>query len=393
MRVLILPSFYPTADEPNRGVFFQEQARLCLSKDVEIHVLFYELRSLKKIKFYKNWKNRFQIKSYNENGLMVYRCHAWNIVPTQFKLGNKIWVEASFKLFEKYVKLYGVPDLIHVQSAFPAANLAYRIMQKYNVPYFINEHSSKIKLGHFSASEVKNYEIIFKEAIRIVAVSKSLKELISNKFSIPSNRIQVIPNFINTDFFSPSMAKSENVNSLTFLTVCFLEKNKRVDRLIDAFYEGFKNDKSVKLIIGGDGSERSNILQKIEAYELGDQITLTGSLLQTQVRDEMQQCDCFILPSETETFGVVLIEAMATGKPVIATRSGGPEDFVIDEVGLLAQKDVSSIAAALLEMKTNISSYDSIAIRQYVIDNFSAQSVVSKVTGLYKEISGYFSQQ
>lgn len=359
---------------------------MCVREDVEIHVLNYELRSLKKIKYFANWKNRFQTRAYYENNLMVYRCHAWNIIPTKYKLGEDLWVRASYKLFKRYIKSYGIPDVIHVQSAFPAAKVVGRIKKEYNIPFFINEHSSRVRLGTFSPKEKKYYEDIFRSARFIIAVSETFGKLIERRFSTPLGSIRIIPNFINADFFSPDKTVLKSGLEMRFLAVCFLEKNKQIDRLLDAFYQAFKLDKNVKLVIGGDGSEKENIINKIKDYNLQDQVTLTGSLSQEQVRDQMRLCDCFVLASKTETFGVVLIEAMAVGKPVIATRSGGPEDFVTNQVGILAENNLDSIKEALLEMRENIDNYHPETIRGYIMRNFSSESTSNRVIELYKEI-------
>lgn len=386
MRVLILPSFYPTQDEPNRGIFFQQQAQLCVRDDVEIHVLFYELRSLKKLKAFKNLKNFFQTKAYQEKNLLVYRCHAWNIVPTQYKLGTEIWINASFRLFQKYVSQYGLPDFIHVQSAFAAGKLAYLINKKYNVPYFINEHASSVKLGNFSVEEIENLKKYYNKAYCVVAVSEPFKNLIVERFSINADHIRVIPNFIDIDFFKPQIHSEPQGQKIHFLTVCFLEKKKGLDRLIDAFYEAFKGNMQVKLTIGGEGPMKPLLISQIEKYHLQDQITMLGALSQQAVKEQMRLCSSFVLASRVETFGVVLIEAMAMGKPVVATRCGGPEDFVVDEVGILAENNLDAVKDALLTMSHNLNKFDNGIIRKYIEDNFSASAVSNKVIALYEEI-------
>ncbi|WP_184542700.1 glycosyltransferase [Mucilaginibacter sp. FT3.2] len=389
MRVLILPSFYPTEDEPNRGIFFQQQAQLCVRDDVEIHVLFYELRSLKKLKALKNLKNFFQTKGYQEKNLLVYRCHAWNIIPTQYKLGTEIWINASFRLFQKYVSEYGLPDFIHVQSAFAAGKLAYLINKRYNLPYFINEHASSVKFGKFSVEEIENLKKYYNKAYCVVAVSEPFKNLIAERFSINANHIRVIPNFIDVDFFKPPVDSEPQSSTTLFLTVCFLEKKKGLDRLIDAFYEMFKGNMQVKLTIGGEGPMKPVLIKQIEKYQLQDQITMLGALSQQAVKEQMGLCSSFVLTSNIETFGVVLIEAMAMGKPVVATRSGGPEDFVTEDVGILAENNPDAVKDALLTMSNGFNKYNKGIIRKYIVDNFSASAVSDKVIALYKEIKDW----
>lgn len=386
MRVLILPSFYPTDDEPNRGIFFQQQAQLCVREDIEIHVVYNELRSLKKLKLLKNLKNFFQVRAYQEKNLLVYRRHSWNLIPTHYKSGQEAWIKASFKLFKKYIAKYGLPDIIHVQSAFAAGKLIDLIHQKYGIPYFINEHASSVKHGMFSEEHVQGLKKYYSNAYCVVAVSDPFKNLIAERFFVDQSHIRVIPNFINTDFFDPGTISDSKGQSAHFLIVCFLERKKALDRLIDTFYENFKGNKSIKLAIGGDGPMKPLLMEQIEKYKLQDQITLLGALSQQQVRDEMKRCSSFVLPSHVETFGVVLIEAMAMGKPVVATISGGPEDFVTAETGLLVENTFEGVKDGLLKMSGTFNQYKAADIRKYVLDNFSGQAVSQRVVDLYREI-------
>jgi glycosyltransferase involved in cell wall biosynthesis len=106
-----------------------------------------------------------------------------------------------------------------------------------------------------------------------------------------------------------------------------------------------------------------------------------------QVRDYLQQVDVFVLPSLYETFGVVIIEALASGKPVIATKCGGPECVVTDLNGLLVPRnDVESLADALVKMKECLKLYDPSLIRQDCIDRFSAKEVTKQLEIIYQEI-------
>jgi glycosyltransferase involved in cell wall biosynthesis len=159
-----------------------------------------------------------------------------------------------------------------------------------------------------------------------------------------------------------------------------------VDRLIEAFNIAFNGDKNIRLKIGGYGSEKALLLKLIEKYNLTEQVILLGELPQSKVKQEMDRCDCFVLGSDVETFGVVLIEAMAMGKPVIATKSGGPEDIVTPEVGLLVEKNINDIAEALKHITTFADNYNPDTIRNYVLDNYSQTAVSKRVTDLYREI-------
>lgn len=103
----------------------------------------------------------------------------------------------------------------------------------------------------------------------------------------------------------------------------------------------------------------------------------------------MTSCDCFVLPSRYETFGVVYIEAMACGKPVIATACGGPDDFVTPDNGLLVPvEEVSALEHAMQHMITSSHQYDSDRIRASVQTRFSSQAVAGQLEQIYNTILG-----
>jgi glycosyltransferase involved in cell wall biosynthesis len=109
-------------------------------------------------------------------------------------------------------------------------------------------------------------------------------------------------------------------------------------------------------------------------------------LNRAQVCESLQQSDCFIMPSKSESLGVVYIEAIACGKPVIATNCGGPADIINDGNGLLVETgNVDAIANAMIYMIEHGKEYNSEFIRQDFLQRFSRQPVVKKVKQFYDE--------
>ena len=389
MRVLVLPSFYPTRDDPNRGIFFKEQSSNCVSVDLEIDILYNERRSLKKIFSRSSWINYFQICSGYENNLFVYRRHSWNLLPTKTRVGQKIWAYFSYKLFERYIKDRGQPDIIHVQSAFYAGEVANKIFLKYKIPYLIQEHSTLVVKTEFNYFYKHYFRAIYFRAKKIVSVSNKLKMELVDKFDIPDSSISVIHNFVDTDFFSPEaplLSTNQKPAGFLFFALSFLNSNKRVDRLIRCFGKAFENIPDVFLYVGGKGEEMTELKSLISQLGLTSKIRLLGELNRVHARDWLNLCDSFVLPSDIETFGVVLIEALSMGKPVIATRCGGPEDIVTDSVGMLIDRTEVEIILALQTMFTKADQYDAAFIRNYAIDNFSVRPIAPQLINLYNAI-------
>ena len=99
----------------------------------------------------------------------------------------------------------------------------------------------------------------------------------------------------------------------------------------------------------------------------------------------MRECDAFVLPSKYETFGKVVIEAMASGLPAIVTKSGGPESYIIHgENGLIIEQNQIQLEEAMISMMER--KWDSQAIRDYVVKNFSEEVVVKKLEEIYESL-------
>ena len=112
-----------------------------------------------------------------------------------------------------------------------------------------------------------------------------------------------------------------------------------MDLTIEAFIDAFKGSDKVFLTIFGEGPERQKLEELVRINKMEKQIKLMGMQSRKVIADYLKECDCFVLASQTETFGVVYIEAMASGLPVIATKCGGPESFVNEENGVLIPVD------------------------------------------------------
>ena len=183
-----------------------------------------------------------------------------------------------------------------------------------------------------------------KNADKIRTLTYIAQKELKDKF--PRKKYFVFPTFTDIDIF---LNEKDTVFKKYILTVAVLSPIKSTETLIDAFSRIRRQFPEFKLIIAGDGPSLENLKLKVKNKKLQEAVVFTGKLSLEGVRDVMRDCYVFVLPSLSEGFGRVLIEAMALSKPVIATKVGGVPEIVKDgENGFLIEpKDPDALAAKL----------------------------------------------
>jgi len=275
-------------------------------------------------------------------------------------------------------------DLIHAQVSFPAGYVAMCLAAEHRIPFAVSEHMSPFPFRHFErhGAVVADVAEPLRRARCVTAVSRALAGEIRAKIGVEA---VVLPNGVDETFFTPAPRTPQG---FTFLTVANLEHQKGIDDLLQAI--ALVGPLSgVRYRLAGRGSRGGAYRALAGRLGVQDRVEWLGQLGRTEVRDAMRECDCFVLTSRHESFGVVYAEATACGKPVIATRCGGPEDIVHDGNGVLVPVgDVAGIARALTTMVGRAREYDAGAIRADFESRFASRSVSQRLVALYHELAG-----
>ena len=171
-------------------------------------------------------------------------------------------------------------------------------------------------------------------------------------------------------------AKREKLdNPFTFLSIALLRSEKRLDLLIKAFAKLHKIIPNIVLTIIGDGPEKSNLQLLSQKLQINDRVNFIGYQKKAVVADVIRDHDALVLSSDVETFGVVLVEAMTVGLPVIATKCGGPESIVLPETGILIEPNNSTeLYTAMKNIIDKYDEFDSIKIREIALKVYSDNS-------------------
>lgn len=377
-KILIIPSWYPNYKGDIGGSFFREQAIALNKKGYSVSIIYPQIRTVRDLKGI--FTKRYGFQKYIDEGVFTYKWHSVNFIVRSKKALKKKWIKFGLYLFNMYIRDHGLPHIIHVHSMRYAGFLALEIKKIYGVPYIITEHSSAYALNLVKKFELTELQSVVDYSDYNIAVSKRFCKLLNTLFR--NDNWHFLPNIVEDSFLSlPLSSSSQNFN---FLSVSALKKNKSIDNLIKAFSLICDDLDDTNLIIGGDGPEYGELYKLINQLNLSGRVRLLGQLDRNTVKHYMSNCSVFILPSKYETFGVVVIEALAAGKPVIATRSGGPESTINEQVGILVDTDdIEGLALAMRTIYNNYCSYSPEHIRSYCYHHFSENSVLSALDKIY----------
>lgn len=281
------------------------------------------------------------------------------------------------------------PDIIHAQHIWIISS----VLEEYNIPIIITSHGSDIMGYNESDKYHKHVKKAAKDCKKIIAISNHNKEEISAIFSEYSNKIITISNGYDKNVFyreecnKKEVLKSFNIDKEYDKVVCFagrLTKNKGIDILLNStkIYE----KENILTLIVGHGSEYDVLYPLKEKLGLKN-VVFIGDRTHEELRKIYSISDVCVVPSRKEAFGLVALEAIACGIPVIATKQGGIPDFVNSDVGILVEKEnVEQLANAIIEVLEEQKKFDTNYLQDYARKNYSQEVLMDKLIQLYEEI-------
>jgi glycosyltransferase involved in cell wall biosynthesis len=382
MHVLFLPSSYPTAAAPRSGSHCEDQALALSMLGVNVGVCYPDLRSLRTLAGPSPIQNHFQWTCTDEREVHVVQWHGWNVPSARVRAG--LFIEEYHRAYRIYERRFGRPDVIHAQNALWGGVAAMQLSAETGVPFLVTEHSSDYPRHLIRPWEWPWVERCFRASSVAVCVSPFLAGELHD--ALPEVSFSVIPNMVDTDFFVlPSTAREKS--RPTFLAVCGLNRNKGIDVLLEAFALYRQSEDCWSLEIGGDGPLREELSRQVTRLHLEESVKFLGPLTRLQVREAMWRGSALIISSRVETFGIVAIEALATGLPVIATRCGGPESILTPDDGLLVEADDSlALASALEAITRTAASFAAEDLRERCVKRFGSAGVGRQLLDLYAHV-------
>ncbi len=384
VKVLILPSWYP----PDGGQFFQDHAEGLAEAGFEVDVLVNRLMGLTQLRYSeRHLYKRFRVTLYR--GTRIIR--SFYIKPPRSEIfAARRWARSTLRLYGRYQEKYGKPDVILAHSAMWAGYAASLIKKQYGLPYILNEHRGRFAvLSKQAAAMLKEsyrpfLEAAYRDADRVVSVSQALHFGI-RRYVPEDKELLVIPNMVDTGFFSLPAPRVQE--PFVVLSIGRLEVEKGMDLLIEAFDLFAEDHPDAQLRIVGRGSLEAELREMAERSNHPSRITFVGYIPPEGILEELHFANVIAVASRIEAFGVVFIEAMSTGLPVLGTKTGGPDAIVPDYAGIVAAiESVPSFFVGLKNIHSNYHKYDPVKIRRHVEKNFSKKAVISRFSGLIREL-------
>jgi len=284
-------------------------------------------------------------------------------------------------------------DIIHVHGAVPDGHGVLLLNRKYRVPIVLSIHGRDInKVVHMSPLHRLLVGKVVAEADATVVVSEKLKRRIVELF--PGSREPVvIHNGIDTTLFSHPGAKARALRvggGPNLATVGNLLVHKNHKAVISAVARLKKDYPGIRLRIAGSGPEEGKLRSLCAELGVSENVEFLGLCSRQCVKELMSECDVFVMPSWDEGFGIVYIEAMSQGKPVIGSRGEGIADTITDgETGFLVDPhDVDELTEKirLLIDDTELAARVGAAARDLVVQQFTWQRNVDRLLEVYQKV-------
>jgi glycosyltransferase involved in cell wall biosynthesis len=240
----------------------------------------------------------------------------------------------------------------------------------------------------------KNEKTAAQKATLVTTVSNYSAKKIIQFYGIDKKKIHVVPNGVDTNRFKPSqnLEKTKQQigidNKLCVLFVGRLIPRKGLPFLIKAAQHVTKEYPQTMFVIVGNGPQKTNLITQLEKINLKNNFIFLGDTQETLLPDIYNCADIFALPSIQEGQGIALLEAQATGKPVVAFNVGGVGEAVLDQkTGFLMKPNSRQLAEAILKLLSNYSLREKMGNkgREFVSANFSWDICAQKMLKVYRE--------
>jgi len=386
MKILTFTTLYPNNIQQRHGIFVEQRLRKLLQcGNVEAKVVapvpWFPFKSEKLSTYAKYTKIH---KKEKRHGIDVYHPRYIVIPKIGMTMAPLLLAVAMVPLIKQIIKEGFDFDLIDAHYYYPDGVAAVILGKWFKKPVTITARGTDINLIPQFVLPKKMILWAAKQAKASITVCEALKtELIS--LGADKTKITALRNGVDLEFFVPKdrdkLRRERNIRGVCLLSVGHLTERKGHHLVIEAM----RNLPDYRLLIAGDGEEFGSLERLVKKYQLVDQVEFLGALTHQQMVEIYNISDALILASSREGWANVLLESMACGTPVVATKIWGtPEVVKQSEAGILIDdRTCEAIVGGVTKLFNNYP--DRVATRKYA-ENFSWQQTVESISGLFSAI-------
>lgn len=367
MNVLMMVSWYAPKDiEAGIGGIFHYEQAIALKKYCNIAI------------YYPYDCNITGMTNAVENGVKVYR--------SQYKLENKLRNRYNMFRAMRRISRDFAPDIIHAQVATEAGRFAVALGKIFRIPVIITEHSTIEASGVQKFPHYLYARFAYRYSEYNVCVSDYLRDRLKEIF--PKSDFHTVYNGIKTpeDIGVTRIYRVTGYINMILVACLYDLEIKGIPNLFKVVKRLKSEGHKIKLHIVGDGEYYDTFLNMAVKMGIQEECIFYGRLSKDAVYSVLKQMDFLVSASKFESFGCSIAEAMMAGKPVVATKCGGPESIITDKTGMLVEKeDVQALYEGIQEMIHNYKRYSSEEIMCYAKKRFDIDTISRQYMEIYQK--------
>ncbi len=392
MKILLINHF--PLEGSGSGIYTKNIALSLVKKGHEVCIIMPENRKINNLENIKlhpvYFKNKEEIDNQSPFNFPCFTTHPYSnntfydLTDTELEQ----YKQAFAKVIKEEVELFN-PDIIHSNHLWILSNLA----TNFNIPLVVTMHGTDLigcnKTNKFN-KEILN---LISKTQKIITVSKNNYELLNKQFDDIVKKTVLIPNgFNNSIFYKYNYDKRKvfeklNINKNYRHVVTYVGKLvevKGVDILLKA--ASIYQSENILTLIVGEGILLEKLKEMAKQLKIKNVVFL-GNKSQDMLREIYNISNVVVVPSRSEAFGLVVIESLACGTPVIGSNVGGIPDIINKKLGILFEsEDYITLSKNIQDVIDNNIIFDSNYISKYVLDNYSQDKYIDKVIDIYKKI-------
>ena len=375
--IVFLARWYPHRYDPMFGLFVQRHAEAAALFNDITAIYCHACERQQDNKTTRQQASKFEIVRTLENNVDTIRVY-------YKKPKNKILSLIRFyRANMKALKHCKSADMIHVHILTRLGIIAWIQKILHKTPYIITEHWSRYLPGNDFGGFLRKMftKIVVRNAETVTTVTENLAIAMKNH-GLKNDNYVVLPNVVNLDMFHIS-DRDNNPCKIIHIS-CFEDKSKNISGLLESLKMIEEKGIDFQCTLIGEGMDLELMKEKAQNLQLINKVSFTGLMEGQKLADELSSGDFLVLSSNYENMPVVILEALASGLPVVSTNVGGIKEMIDDTKGILVEpRNKEALAEAMIKMIETHKNYDANYLRNSVIEKYGYESVGRFLSGLY----------